>query len=112
MRPQIITLTGSGAGATQSDPVRLNWRAHPTSFGFSTDGSTTAFTAQYTVTPPNGYASATDWGNGATWYDTAIAAATAAADAGITVPIQGARLIADANGTDTGTLIVTQAREL
>lgn len=110
MKPQTITLTGSGSGATNSAPVRLNWRADSTSLSFGTDGSTTSFTAQYTMTPPNGYADASAWASGATWHDcVAVSGATAAASESLVGPVQGIRLAADASGTDTGTLIVTQA---
>lgn len=110
MRPQTITQTGSGSGTTNSDPVRVSCRATTTSLSFKTSGSTTGFTAQYTMLAPEGYASASAWATAATWHDvTELSAKTAAAAAAIFAPIQGVRLQANASGTDTGTLIVTQA---
>lgn len=109
MQPKTITLTGSGAGTTNSDPYRTDWRNSDISLSFNTSGSTTGFTAQYTMTPPDGYASATAWASGATWHNAdTINAATAKAAESIVGPVQGVRLQANATGTDTGTLIVTQ----
>lgn len=110
-----ITLTGSGSGATNSDPYRVNWRDSQTFLSFTTDGSTTGFTAQHTNTPPDGYASAAAWGAAATWWDVEdtvsgvdIAGVTADAKGVIDAPVHGVRLQADANGTDTGILVITQ----
>jgi hypothetical protein len=113
MRPKTITLTGSGAGTTNSAPYRLNWRSEQTLLAFSTDGSTTGFTVQYTATSPDGYASASAWGTAATWYaaGTELTGITANAANVIEAPVQGVRLQADASGTDTGTLIVTQSSD-
>lgn len=110
MRPKTITLTGSGSGTTNSDPLRTNWRVPTTSLSLKTSGSTTGFTAQYTLTSPDGYASASAWATAATWQDvTDIDTVTANASAGIFGPVQGVRLQANASGTDTGTLEVVQA---
>lgn len=110
MKPQTISHDGTGSGTSNSSPVRVNWRADETSLSFATDGSTTGFTAQYTMTAPDGYASASAWATGATWHDcVTIAGVTAGASEVLTGPVQGIRLQADANGTDTGTLIATQA---
>jgi hypothetical protein len=109
MGTNTITQTGSGSGTTNSDPVRLNWRRQITSLSFSTSGSTTGFTAQYTLTPPSGYASASAWATGATWHSCEdIAAVTAATSEAIYAPVQGVRLQANASGTDTGTLRILQ----
>lgn len=110
MKAQTITHTGTGSGTTQSAPLRVNRFASPTSLSFSTSGSTTGFTAQYTLTPPTGYATAAAWAAGATWHDCeTIAASTAAASEMIQSPINGIRLQANASGTDVGTLTVLQA---
>ena len=107
MRPQTITHSGSGAGVTNSDPVPVNWRKHDLSLFFTTDGSTTGFTAQYTGTSPEDYASAAAWNAAAVWTNhSTIAGETSAADGNIDFPVRGIRLQADANGTDTGTLII------
>ena len=112
MRPKTLTLTGDGEGVTNTAPLRCNWRTSTVSLSLSTDGSTTAFTAQYTMTPPDGYASATAWAAAAQWFDVDdIDAATAAASAAIFAPVQGVRLQASADGTDTGTLVVTHSGE-
>lgn len=111
-RPKTITLTGSGSGTTNTDPYRIDWRHSDISLSFATDGSTTGFTAQYTMEPPDDYASASAWATGATWFDhDTIDGVTANATGGIQHPVQGVRLQADASGTDTGTLIITQNRE-
>lgn len=110
MKPTTIEHTGSGAGTTNSSPVRVNWRTEKISLSFSTDGSTTGFTAQYTMLEPENYASASAWATAATWHSvTEISGATAAASAVIDGPVQGIRLQADANGTDTGSLIITHS---
>ena len=112
MRPQIITLTGSGSGVTNSLPIRMNWRVSNVSLSLGTDGTTTGFTAQYTMTPPDDYASSSAWGAGAVWHDFgAIDGVTQDAASVVPGPVQGIRLQADANGTDSGTLIATQADE-
>lgn len=109
MKPTTITHTGSGSGATNSAPVRVNWRSDVTSLSFATDGSTTGFTGQFTLTPPEDYASASAWASAATWHDCeTITGVTAAASERLAGPVQGIRLAADANGTDTGTLIIIQ----
>lgn len=107
MKPTTISLTGSGSGVTNTAPVRVNWRADVTGLQIDTDGSTTGFTAQYTLTAPDGYASAAAWAAAAVWTD-GIASTTADAVGTVTGPIQGVRLQADANGTDTGTLTIIQ----
>lgn len=109
MKPRTLSLTGSGAGVTNTDPLRVNWRTDDTSLSFGTSGSTTGFTAQYTMTPPDGYASASAWATAAVWHNSTIAAATADAADFISGPVQGIRLQANATGTDTGTLTVTQS---
>ena len=109
MRPKTISLTGSGAGVTNSTPVPVNWRTHDIALAFTTDGSTTGFTVEYTLTNPQDYASAAAWNSASVWSDHAtIAGETAAADGNIDFPVRGIRLQADANGTDTGTLIIVQ----
>ena len=110
MRPKALTLTGSGSGTTNSAPLRVNWRAETTSLSLKTSGSTTGFSAQYTLTSPDGYASGTAWAAAATWHTVDdISAVTANAAAGIFGPVHGVRLQANASGTDTGTLTVIQA---
>lgn len=109
MRPVSITHTGSGSGVTNSDPVRMNWRVKNTAFSLDTDGSTTAFTVQYTLTPPDGYASAAAWAAGATWFATTVSAATADAAGSLSHPVHGLRVQASASGTDTATVWITQA---
>lgn len=109
MNSTTTTLTGSGAGVTNTDPIRVDWRASTTSLSFATDGSTTGFTVQYTLTKPEDYSSASAWASGATWHDSSIAAATADEAGNITGSVQGVRLQANATGTDTGTLIVAQS---
>ena len=108
MKTTTISLTGSGAGVTNTDPVRVNWRADLTALQIDTDGSTTGFTAQYTLTPPDGYASAAAWAAAAVWSE-GIASTTADAVGTVAGPIHGVRLQADANGTDTGALTVIQS---
>lgn len=104
-----ITLTGSGSGTSNSAPVRTNWRTQITSLSLSTSGSTTGFTAQYTLTPPDGYASASAWGTAAVWHSCDdIAAVTTATSEAIYAPVQGIRLQANSSGTDTGTLQIVQ----
>ena len=110
MRPQTLTLTGSGSGTTNTSPLRVNWRVRATSLSLKTSGSTTGFTAQFTLTPPDDYASGSAWATAATWHNVDdIAAVTANASAGIFGPVQGVRLQANASGTDTGTLEVVQS---
>lgn len=108
MRPTTLSLTGSGAGVTNTSPVRVNWRAEQTSLSFSTDGSTTGFTVQYTLTPPDGYASASAWASAAVWHASSISGATADEAGTIAGSVQGVRLQANASGTDTGSLIIAQ----
>jgi hypothetical protein len=109
MKPISIELTGTGSAAN-SDPVRVNWRADVTTLSFGTDGSTTGFTAQFTMEPPEDHASASAWASAATWHDCeTISGVTANASEALIGGIQGVRLQADANGTDTGTLWITQA---
>jgi len=109
MRPNTLSLTGDGLTTTNTDPLRMNWRGGTISMALDTDGSTTGFTAQYTLTSPDGYASSTAWGTAALWFNTSIAAASADAAGSIAVPVQGVRLQANSTGTDTATLTVIQA---
>lgn len=109
MRPITLTHSGTGTGATNSAPVRVDWRADNTTVELNTDGSTTAFTVQYTGTPPDGYASASAWGSAAVWTASGISGATADELASITTPIHGVRIAADASGTDTATVYITQS---
>jgi len=109
MRPKTITLTGSGSGTTNSNPLRVDWRNSDISLQLITDGSTTGFTAQYTMEPPAAHASLAAWASAATWMShSELTGVTANDDGGIDKPVQGIRLQADANGTDVGQLIVTQ----
>lgn len=111
MGPKTITLTGTGSGASNSSPVRLNRRGGNVALSFTTSGSTTAFTVQYTLTSPEGYASSTAWGAAAVWSNhSTLAAETAAADGVIDFPVQGVRLSASASGTDVGTLTILQGK--
>lgn len=107
MRPRTLTLTGNGSGTTNTDPLRVSWRAPGYSLTFGTSGSSTGFTAQFTGTSPDGYASASAWATAATWHNvTDMAAITASASQKIGGPVQGIRLQANGTGTDTGTLNV------
>lgn len=108
MKTTTVSLTGSGAGVTNTSPIRVNWRADVTGLQIDTDGSTTGFTAQYTLTPPDSYASASAWASAAVWSD-GIASTTSDAVGTVTGPIHGVRLQADANGTDTATLTILQS---
>ncbi len=101
------TLTGSGSGTTNSTPLRTDWRSPRIGLSLNTDGSTTGFTAQFTLDDPTQYADATAWAAGATWHNvTDIAAVTADTEALIVGPTQGVRLQANASGTDTGILTI------
>jgi hypothetical protein len=112
MRPRTLTLTGSGSGTTNTDALRLNWRAPGYTFGFSTDGSTTGFTVQITTTSPEGYASLAAWTAAASWTNvTDMAVVTAAIDQAIISSVHGVRLQANENGTDTGVLNVIERED-
>lgn len=111
MKPKTISLTGSGAGVTNSAPVPTNWRDNRIALYFTTDGSTTGFTVQYTQTDPNDYASADDWKAADVWINHGnLASMTADEENNLTDPVRGIRLQADASGTDTGTLTMIQAQ--
>ena len=107
-----ITQTGNGSTVSNSDPIPVNSQAVHTSLSFDTDGSTTGFTAQYTLENPQDYDTVALWVAGAAWHNGAtIAAVTAINSETITGPITGVRLQANATGTDTGTLVVLQVDE-
>ena len=112
-RPQRITLTGDGS-VKNSSPIPLNPRGNTpfnVGLGFFTDGSTTGFTVQYTFEQPERYAGPSDYNNNAVWYDHPdLAGMTAKNEGNIAFPVQAVRLQADANGSDTGTLDIIQAR--
>ncbi len=109
MRPKSISLTGNGSTVSNSAPVPISWRGHDASLFFTTSGSTTAFTAQYTGTNPEDYASAEAWNAASVWTNhSTVAGETAAADGNIDFPVRGIRLQANASGADTGTLIILQ----
>lgn len=113
MRPTTVSLTGSGAGITNSAPIRVNWRQSPfnANMVFTTSGATTVFTVQWTLDEPSNFASAALWNSGATWIDhSAMAGMTATSYGSLDYPVQGVRLQASAAGTDTGTLNFTQGQ--
>jgi hypothetical protein len=114
MRPTSVSLTGSGAGVTNSTPIRVNWRQSPfnANMVFTDSGTTTGFTVQWTLDEPSNYASAALWNSGATWISHAVMAGMVASGlyGSLDYPVQGVRLQADANGTDTGTLTFTQGQ--
>jgi hypothetical protein len=114
MKPKTITLTGNGTGTSNSSPLRVNWRTETTSLSFKTSGNTTNFAVQYTVTPPDGYATAAAWASAAQWHTayngaTPLSGLTAAATTTLIGPVHGIRLEANNAGADTGTLFVTQS---
>lgn len=98
----------AATAAANATPIVVNPRQNPFNVGLvlSHTGSTTGWTVQYTMDDLEDIAAAS-----ATWVNTSIAAYTTAANTGIalTIPCYGVRLQCDANGTDTGTLTVTQA---
>lgn len=104
MRPSTITLTGTGS-TLNSSPFPVDYRNQGISLSFDTDGSTTGFTVQYTLEPPENYASASAYNSGAKWHSHAgMSGMTADDDDGLVLPVRAIRLQADANGTDTGNL--------
>lgn len=109
MRPTTVTVTGNGSTTENSQPVPINWRGGDTTLGFSTDGSTTGFTAQYTLEDQNDYDDAAAWNTNAVWYSaTTINSATVNTAEVVQGAVRGVRLQADASGTDTGTMIILQ----
>lgn len=108
MRPKVITLTGTGSGASETSPVRVDSYSDRTGLGLQTNGSTTGFTVEYTRTSPAGYASASAWATAAAWTASSISGASADANDVVAGPVHGVRLKADASGTDTGTLTISQ----
>ena len=106
-RPQKISLTGTGSGTGNSNPLLLNWREpnFKVSLAFDTDGSTTGFTVQFALDDPLETAAAS-W----TWFNHSELASMTADEVGnLAFPVTAIRLQADANGTDVGTLFVLQA---
>lgn len=113
MRPTVITLTGSGGGVTNSDPVVVNWRQSPfnMSLAFDYTGATTAFTVQMTYDAPADYASAAAYNSGAKWFDhPTLAAMTADEDGQINAPVRAIRLQATASAAGSGTLTIIQGQ--
>lgn len=113
MRPTVVTLTGSGAGITNSTPIVVNWRQSPFNMGlgFDTNGATTVFTVQMTYEAPADYATAALYNSGAKWFDhPTMASMTADEDGQITAPVRAVRLQASAAGTNTGSLTIIQGQ--
>lgn len=109
MRSKQLTLTGSGSGTTNTSPLRLNSRAPGYTFSFNTDGSTTGFSVQVTLTNPEEYASSSAWATAANWKAVDnMSGVTADVDQAVISPVQGVRLQADANGTDIGVLDIIE----
>lgn len=112
MRPQVISLTAATAQAN-STPIRVNWRQSPfnANMVFTTSGSTTGFTVQWTLDPPTDFATAALWNSNGTWISHSVMAGMKATQyGGLDYPVQGVRLQCDASGTDTGTLNFTQGQ--
>ena len=107
MRPKTISLTGNGSTTSNSAAIRMNTRARPfaVSLGFSTSGSTTAYTVQHTFDDPELVAAASF-----VWHSHPdMASMTAAEDGNLAFPVTAIRLQANGSGTDTGTLEIVQA---
>lgn len=110
MRPVTLTLTGTGS-TLNSAPVVMDYRADPTSISlfFTTSGSTTGFTVQYSGNDPTSYTSASDYNTNAAWFTHAfMTGLTSALSGNIAYPVRAIRLQANASGTDVGTLTIIQ----
>lgn len=107
---KVITLTGTGS-TLNSEPYPVDWKQKNFNVGLALDtgGSTTGFTAQYSLENPNDYASSTLYNANAKWFSiSAISAATADAATNLTIPVRAIRLQANTAGTDTATLTIVQ----
>lgn len=114
MRPVILTLTGNGATAQNSNPVVMDQYSTPFNIGLglvtSSQTATTTFTVQHTFDDPASYATAALYNSSATWFNHPfIAASTANEDGNYAYPVRAVRLHCSNSGTDTGVLTVIQA---
>lgn len=110
MRPITISLTGNGATAQTSAPVPLDWRGFRSgvTLALDTNGSTTAFTVEYSVDDPEGDYT-TDYNTDGKWFTHPdFNAVTADTIGNIAFPVRAVRLRASASGTDVGTLTIIQ----
>lgn len=102
-RAKQITITGTGSGATYTNPYILDAGQDPFEIGLmlETDGNTTTATVQHTL-DPNPSASSS-------WFTVSgFSALTAGAIGSLSIPSTAIRLAAGATGTDTLTLTILQ----
>lgn len=93
MRPVVKTVTS----ATQSDPIRVNWRGSGSSFalaiGVDLNPGVLTYTVEHTFDAPSNFSSSADYNTNATWRSTTgLTALTATDEGNIAFPIQAVRL--------------------
>lgn len=93
MRPVVKTVSS----ATQSDPIRVNWRGSGSPFalaiGVDLNPGVLTYTVEHTFDAPSDFTSSADYNTNATWRATSgLTALTATDEGNIAFPIQAVRL--------------------
>ena len=107
MRPVVETVTS----ATQSDPIRVNWRNTPfnLSIGVDLNPGVLTYTVEHTFDDPTDFSSASDYNTTATWRDTTgLTALTATNEGNIAFPVQAVRLNVTAFTSGSAEITVIQ----
>lgn len=110
MRPVVQTVTS----ATQSDPIRVNWRGTGGTFalaiGVDLNPGVLTYTVEHTFDDPADFSSASDYNTNATWRATAgLTALTATDEGNIAFPVQAVRLNVTAFTSGSAEITVIQS---
>ena len=110
MRPVVKTVTS----ATQSDPIRVNWRGTNGTFslsiGVDLNPGVLTYTVEHTFDDPADFTGASDYNTNATWRaTTGLTALTATDEGNIAFPVQAVRLNVTAFTSGSAEITVIQA---
>lgn len=109
MRPVVKTVSS----ATQSDPIRVNWRGTAGTFalsiGIDLNPGVLTYTVEHTFDDPADFTSAADYNSNATWRPTTgLVALTASGEGNIAFPVQAVRLDVTSFTSGSAEITVTQ----
>lgn len=110
MRPVVKTVSS----ATQSDPIRVNWRGTQSAFalaiGVDLNPGVLTYTVEHTFDDPTDFTSSSDYNTNATWRATSgLTALTATGEGNIAFPIQAVRLNVTAFTSGSAEITVIQS---